>query len=63
MNSPFRIVGFRLGVRVFRFEFGGHGRRENTGFEVLGGDYSNNLDGEVVAYVNDSAGKDMVLGF
>jgi hypothetical protein len=29
---------------------------------VLGRDDSNNLDGEVVAYVNDSTGKDVVLG-
>jgi hypothetical protein len=30
---------------------------------VLGRDDSNNLDGEVVAYMNDSTGQDVVLGF
>lgn len=54
-------MGFSLGVGVFWLEFGSHGRGEDTSLEVFGGDDTNDFNGEVVAYVDDSSGKDLVL--
>lgn len=62
VDPPSSIVGFNFSVGVFWFELGGHWGREDARLEMFGRDDSDNLDGEMMADMNDSARQDVILG-
>lgn len=58
VNSPFGVTALHSGIVILGLELGGHRRgKQASCLDNRGRDDSNNLDGKVVAYMDDSTGK------